>query len=508
MKLSRVVVYLGILVALGAYVYFAEIKGKQAKQQAEEKASRIVKLEKGDIDEIDLQSKEHGKIQLKKLNDIWLLDQPVKSKADQAAVVTLLTSAVEAQPEKVLAEKDVKWTEYGLDNPGLLVTLRTKDKDVSILFGESNPVKTSYYLRTEGDPRLFLVADTLKNSLNKSTLALRSKTVVAISPDDVDRLVVTLEGQEEEFRRRSPDEWVMEKPRQFKVKGLAMARNLNALTNLSAKDIIDEPKKEGDPYGLDKPEGAILLGGEKLTLKLLVGGAVTKEGAPPGPDSDRYARIEGQDLVYVLDGRSLKDIVLDPEKLRDKSVLGFKVAEAEKLEIELDGKSWLLIQDKDKRWTLEKPEKKPVTDSLTVTSLLWDLRDLEWKSLTTPIPADLTGVHLDKPNLILSLFLKGREKPIVLKAGWAPTAPKVAEGESTGPKRQAAVPLPGETTGQAEEQTPPAQKTPRPALEKTQLPETVNALVEPHEEAGLFVLDGKFVERLRNELLELSVAGK
>ncbi len=47
---------------------------------------------------------------------------------------------------------------------------------------------------------------------------------------------------------------MMLKPERIRAKAPVMALNLRTLTNLAAKKIIDEPVKEGDPYGLDKPE--------------------------------------------------------------------------------------------------------------------------------------------------------------------------------------------------------------------------------------------------------------
>ncbi len=86
MKLGKLLIYLGILVALAAYVYFVEIKQKQEKQATEEKAAKIVQLEKDQIVAVDLQSRDKEKIELKKPSDTWVLTSPIKTKADVAAV--------------------------------------------------------------------------------------------------------------------------------------------------------------------------------------------------------------------------------------------------------------------------------------------------------------------------------------------------------------------------------------------------------------------------------------
>ena len=60
MKLSKLLIYLSILVALAAYVYFVEIKHKQQQQATEEKAAKIVHLEKDKIVQIEILTRRQG----------------------------------------------------------------------------------------------------------------------------------------------------------------------------------------------------------------------------------------------------------------------------------------------------------------------------------------------------------------------------------------------------------------------------------------------------------------
>ncbi len=177
MKLRKVIIYFVILGALASYVYFIEIKHKQAQQAQEEKAAKIVQLEKDQMARVELKTPDRT-IDLQKPGDSWVLSSPLKTAADQFAVGSLIHSALDAKPEKVVLDKDVKWDEYGLDKPEFTVTLTTKDnKKTEILFGAANPAKSSYYARVDDQPKLLLVADTLKNSLNKTPYDLRDKSV-------------------------------------------------------------------------------------------------------------------------------------------------------------------------------------------------------------------------------------------------------------------------------------------------------------------------------------------
>lgn len=503
MKPFKVLIYLMVLVALGTYVYLVEIRHKAKVDEAEKQAKKMVHLDKDKITRFELIDGEKTKVKVEKLADKWLLSVPVKTVADKAAVGSFLSSFTGAESERVIQEKDVKWNEYGLDKPEFTVVCSTKDKSAKLSFGAANPAKTSYYLRVDDEPKLYLVADTLKNSLNKTAFNLREKSVFGIAETDVDKIAIAGNGQDLEVVRKSADKWVTEKPEHFAVKLAPVMSDLRLLTNLKAKQIIDEPTQEGDPYGLDKPEETIVLSGPKLVQTLELGKALDKKAGVP-LEPDRYARLKGDKTVYVIDGRSLKALKTDPSEMRDRSLLSFNPADIDRVEISLDGKEWVAAHDKDKRWIIEKPEKKTNVDAWAVTGALWGLKDLEWKSLTKPIPEKLEALHLDKPRLTVSLFKKGEKEPMTLKAGWEEPPAETTQSPKN-EKPQEAKPTTSTEKGKTEElakEKPASEaKSQPPAPKAPPVPALINALAQPTNEPGaVFVVDGNFLTRLRGDL--------
>jgi hypothetical protein len=501
MKLSRLLVYLIVLLFVAGYVYLVEIKQKETKEAEEKKASKIVRLDKDKVVEILLQTGEKGRIELKKPAETWVVTEPVKALADEVQVKSLLKTADEATAERTILEKDVDWKEYGLDKPEFTASLFTADKQHTIAFGAKNPSKTSYYCRVDDGPKLYLVADTLKNALNKSTFDVRDKVVVNVAPEVINRIAVSRKGSEVELERKEGSPWEMVRPEKFKVKSASIDQALVALTNLNAKEIIDDPKKEGDPYGLDHPEEKILIAGKDQEYTLLVGKGQEQDPKAP-PRSNRYVRMKGHDTVFLVDGKALASFKSDPDQLRDRSLLAFKPLDVNRLEVTLDGTKWVAARDKDKKWSLEEPEKRESLESWPVTAILWDLRDLEWKKMDKALPTDMGSVHLDKPQLTVTLNAGEGKSPLVMKAGWEPVvAPNPASAAPE--KAQSEAPA---ATEPGEKQAPEAKKAEEkpPAVPATTLPPTCNVLVEPHEEGQvLFTVDSGFITRLRGDLQQL-----
>ncbi|MBM3302938.1 MAG: DUF4340 domain-containing protein, partial [Deltaproteobacteria bacterium] len=303
------------------------------------------------------------------------------------------------------------------------------------------------------------------------------------------------------------EKWVMLKPEKMRIKGADVSRNLINLTNLQAKDIIDESPKDDDPYGLNSPSDSILLEGKNRTQTLLVGKAKDEKDKTPHSKPDRYARIEGQDMIHVIASRTLDDFTTDPDKLRDRYLMAFKPHEVEKLQVDLDGTTWVAVKSKDDKWTLEKPTQKDNIESWPVTGILWDLKNLEWKDMKIPAPDDLSTVYLDKPRLTVSVAKKGDTEPLTLKAGWKAGSPQKAE-PSAEQKPQGAL---ADESAQAArdsgtgEKSPEKEKAASESAQGAKIPELVNAMAQPHEEGNpLFMVESSFIERLRKDLQRLS----
>ena len=218
MKLGKLLIYLVILVAVMGWLYVVEIRYRPDQKKQEEAGKKIVQLEKDKIVKIGLETPDHGKVEIQKPGNDWVITEPIRTKADKFAVDNLLASIADASAEKVIMEKDVKWDDYGLDKPDFTVDVSTADKKAEIFFGAANPSKTSYYARVDNDPRLLLVADTLKISLNKSVFDMRDKSVVGIAPEDLERVVVSRKGKQIELKREGADKWMMTAPERFRVK--------------------------------------------------------------------------------------------------------------------------------------------------------------------------------------------------------------------------------------------------------------------------------------------------
>lgn len=499
MSWRKIVVYLIILCALGSWVYFYEIRHKGQKKVEEEKASRLICMDNDSVDDIKIRKDDGSGIHLKKIEGKWMLVEPVKTLADQSAVQSIVTTATSLKPERILKEKDVNWEEYGLQKPTFEVTVGAKGLRNQVFLGDQNPSKSSYYMKKDDDPRLFLVEDTVKNALNKSVFDLRDKNVLAIAPVDVDQVLIKNDQQEVAIKREAAEKWVLTKPESMKLKASVINRDLSTLTNLKAKDIIDNPNLSEAKYGLASPKIVITLAGSKLEQTLFVGAPVKSDSQNP-LDSDVYATVKGKDNVYVVDLKSLKALVqADFNILRDKSLMSFTPNDVERLEVELDGKKLVAVRKDNNQWVLEHPKDIKSLDSWNVTSIVWELKDLEWKSMTKVAS---TPSEIAEPKLTASLTVKGHKEPMVLKVGWTPESLQSSnQGDQSSDDKASKA---GQTASELESESSGASSAgaeKKTAVSEQKVPDVVTAMVVPRDEQDVvFQVSGTFVTRMRKDL--------
>ena len=103
------------------------------------------------------------------------------------------------------------------------------------------------------------------------------------------------------------------------------------------------------------------------------------------------------------------------------------------------------------------------------------------------------------------MFVKGEKDPIVFKAGWKQESKAEADKKKESLGKESTPTDQAKKKGKEQKQTPTEEKTGSEATPKSPTPDIVFATVTPHDEKeAVFVLDGKFVSRLKGDLERLS----
>jgi len=126
MKWRNTLILAVIALAGVAYFRFFEMK-RPSTEEARRQAQNVVNFDRNKIDGIVIQNGDQ-KIEIRRRDNKWRLETPIKDQADGALVENLLSDLETWQKEGTIPAKDIdtdksKLIEYGLSNPKLKLKL-------------------------------------------------------------------------------------------------------------------------------------------------------------------------------------------------------------------------------------------------------------------------------------------------------------------------------------------------------------------------------------------------
>src|SRR5205809_6554394 len=148
-----------IALAVFAYLRFFEMK-QPSTEEARRQAQNMVDLDRNKIDGIIIQNGDE-KIEIRRRDNKWRLETPIKDQADGALVENLLSDLETWQKEGTISAKDIeadksKLNEYGLNRPKLKLKLIGSDRPPEILFGKDAALEGRMYLCFDNSNEAFL----------------------------------------------------------------------------------------------------------------------------------------------------------------------------------------------------------------------------------------------------------------------------------------------------------------------------------------------------------------
>ncbi len=254
-------ILLVLTLALGAYVYFYEIRGEEARNAATADAQRVfpdVAVES--IDRFRLTTRDGVEVEIDKMGGAWRVTSPVYSSADKVNLDAMASTLGRLASESVI-ETEVSRDAYGLGEAALRVGFRAGGSDRALLIGKPTPVGENTYVAVSNAPEKVLIVSTWKvDTLRRDFVELRNRRVAVFDRSRVDQLSlswsrgdVNLEKREGQWWFRGPGSLAGERADDAVVDTL-----LGSLASLQATGFDDEGRPDSRT-GLDRPHFEVQL---------------------------------------------------------------------------------------------------------------------------------------------------------------------------------------------------------------------------------------------------------
>ena len=351
MKKSTFVIVL-LAAALGGYVYYSEVRHPTEKPAEGAPKPLYSSLNAGDITSIQLtRAGESAPVVLERTADGWVINSPVKTRADLGNVDSLAGALARAASARTLPADPKRMKEYGLEPPAVTVEFHLKNGQAQKLeLGTKDFSGMDVYARQGGSKDLVMLPDTVLTEAARPLLDLRDRAVLELPGWGLTEMDIRTPKSKFQLEKKG-NSWDMTEPQQAPADSDAESTLSSSLSTARFTSVADEQtpdRAEEAKYGLATPDMTIHVRNEQGNeATLLVG---KKDG------NTYYARDASRSLVFRVEDALVKKF-LDAsfESLRDKHLLRANADDFSGLSIRSEKLSMTATRTSDGKWQVQEP---------------------------------------------------------------------------------------------------------------------------------------------------------
>jgi uncharacterized protein DUF4340 len=431
MKLRTTLILLLVVGGLFAFIKFYESK-LPTTRQIEEQKDRVVKIDHDKINAIAITNNE-TKIELRKPKDEnrWMIEAPVKDRADADAVQQLLQAVEFLRADDTLpgSEKGAadRVKDFGLVTPATRLKLAGDGAPQELLFGKDAAVEGKTYLRLEKSNTIYVVSNELKNHVTRKADDFRDHKLTDLDATQVNKVVVKTPAGEIEMEKKA-GHWQLNKPLNARGDDGRIADLVSQTVNARIDTFVADAGANPGAYGLAEPRGTATFFAEGRDKP-----EVLQLGQPAEKEKDRiYAKLSTREGVYTLP-KNVEEIAnIKPNDVRDKHLLRVNPDIVDRINIEPAGKGKIVLARKQEDWTIKSAGDQPANGA-EVRELMTRLESQEVAAFVADVASELPKYGLDQPQVKVTLSSYASENTAETKAGEKPIL-TVAFGKLEGDK--------------------------------------------------------------------------
>ena len=407
-------VAVGVLAALGAYIWFVERK-REDEPEGKPK-EKVFALDKSKVEELALAVPAGQEVRVVKEGGSWRLTAPQQVPADQSEVDALVSSLESLEMEEVVTESPGDLAPFGLASPRTTLSVRVQgaSEPLKLLVGEKTPDGGALYAKRATQARVFTIPSYLESTFTKKPADLRDRDLLHVKRDAVKSLAITGPQGSYALARDERGEWSFTQPLATRAGRWSVDGLLGTLESLRFDSVAAESAGDLKKFGLAPPARTVTLGlAEGGPKKLEIGSKASKD------ENKYYAREAGGTLVAVVPGAVVDDLAKGMGELRAKRLMEVATYEVQGIEAVQDGvtRTYARSSSKDKegidvyKWKRTAPEAKDL-DTNTVQDALFLLGGAEAQEFVDQ-PAGREAYGLVQPALKITLTYEGGARPPV-----------------------------------------------------------------------------------------------
>jgi hypothetical protein len=411
-KFRTTLLLLSAFVVLLGLVLFFDSKSEK-KKAAEEKENTLISVNSADVRKASLVRDGETLTFERDEAGPWRLTSPLQAAADDAEVGGFVNSLVSLRIERIIEKEAKDLAAYEIPKVEASLWVKGKDAPIRLLIGMENPLDKTFFAKREDDPRVVLLASTLKTTLDKKIFDFRQKDVFKFRVDDVKAIRVRAKSLAWQARREETG-WFLKAPVAAPAAKGKVESLLDSLSGLRAKAFVAESKNAEilKRFGLEKPEYEVFLSLPASNQEIVF--SLHQQGEA------FYATTSLSTKVIAFEGALLADLDRKADAMRETKVADLYSWVADKVALKKDGFKLTAVKEKvgeEDKWFLD-PATKEEADRTKVEDFLRKIEGLEAAAfIDSPGPPAAYGLDGRTEVRVRTKDAHGQVKETVLLVG-------------------------------------------------------------------------------------------
>jgi len=288
-------------------------------EPVEEKGPKeLYHLKIGDVISVEYIS-DQKKLSIVKTGTQWSVNGDKYSRIDQNKVISAIDKFLIVDSIKTVSFSDTDREQWGISNSTNLIQIKTTDRQFTLLLGSLNKEKTGYYLQIQETDEIYLVKNSIGESLQLKLDDLRDRNLVLFDKTQIETLYIKNEKEIRIIPYKRSDmftedkfTFMLEAPYSAYVPVSSRGFNdfLDSMNQtIQIMDFIDGGNPE--EYGIDEQSWSLTIKQKNGQLKKLLIGS--DAGA-----SKVYGKLSEEKQIFTISRKDLPFLSLKPFDLVHK----------------------------------------------------------------------------------------------------------------------------------------------------------------------------------------------
>jgi len=405
MKFRGTLLLVTLAIGLILFAYFYEIRGGRKREEAKEKAQKVLSVKDNAISSIEIvrPGKETLKVEKSK-EGAWMITSPLKARADEGAVGGLTWQLADLNFTQVASEAPSDLGPFGLITPEISLTFEAEGNKKTLLFGADTPIGMDAYLQVKGEKRVLVISRSAKSAFDKQVVDIRDKRVLVFDQAELVAMELSTGEKKIAFERRD-DDWKMTAPMKTDASDERVQGLLDELSTLEAQEFIPEVAATAKPLGSPSLQITLILGEKERSSRKISFRPDNKNSATA------IAHPESDPWFYKVSASIITDANRPADYFRERRVLQFDRFNLSEMVIQNSPKAKPIKLTKDDKgdWYLTEPAgAKGKVVASKVYEFIDSLENLKAEDFVDTVPPN-SETGLDNPPAVI-LYGKGENE--------------------------------------------------------------------------------------------------